>query len=198
MNVKIKNSYVFHAGIWFDGKFYICEYSLNLSMLTNCTDPREQNIALERMNHMIYSVFSNTVFVNDSDQERIDLLTAAGIDVTPLPEQPVDQIVGIALLCKLNSVAESRLIVTDVEIASNQGANIYYCHSINDQAGPFAREGWWHDSSPAHRASMPTNNTVVALTDAQGWKPLDLDWEESSNQGSSNTVVFADFKRDDS
>jgi hypothetical protein len=159
--------------------------------------------SLARLNHFVYHELTNTVFINQENQEQMQLLTTAGINITPLPEEPIDQIIGIALYCKLNAVLEQRMVVTDVTIQSNLGDNVRYLHSDQEGLGPCEESGWWVESGPAHNNFKPTGSNkrqVVKLNRTPTWRDLDLEWSGTPapvTDSATNTVVFAKFPIDE-
>jgi len=198
MNVRLKCNYYPKSSLFLDGKFFIACYAVNLLMITQSTDTHKQNIALKRINHMMEYEFDNTVFINHSETKQIKLFQAAGLDVTTLPQDPIDQIIGLMLYHKLNAVTEKIIHVHEVEISSDLGRDIVYCHSSNEVAKPLSEPGWWHDSSPMHRHK--SKNKEVVLDFANNWSSLGLDWEPQifNNDTSDNKVVFGAFRRDES
>ena len=203
MNVRLEYDMNWSAAIWFEGQLQINNYTAELAICTNTSDQEDHVTCLARLNHFVYHELTNTVFINQNNQEQIQALTTAGIKVTPLPEEPIDQIVGIALYCKLNAILEKRMMVTDVTIQSNLGDNVRYLHSDQESLGPCEDSGWWFDTGPAHSNFKPTlggKKRVVKLNRTPAWKDLDLSWSGTIDpviESTSNTVVFAKFPTDE-
>ena len=72
-------------------------------------------------------------------------------------------------------------------------------HSEDDLSGPFAQDGWWHQSSLQHNTLDPVDaeiNVVKVVPNA--WMEYGLIWPETDtvqvNQ-TANTVVFANFSK---
>ncbi len=196
MNVRLVYDMVFTAGIWYDAKFHMNNYILKLNLITNTKDSQEQNIALARMKHFIYEIIQHSVFINETDLDQRKKFAAAGIQVTSLPEEPVDQIVGMAVFAKLNAVMEERLIITEASLSSELGDSVVYRHSNQEQLGPLERQGWWHDTDPTQsdKKSVNRNQTVIAINRGPTWRDIDLDWTESVTKESD--IVMASFKRE--
>lgn len=199
MNVRLEYGMAFTAGVWWEGRLIMNNYVARVYMVTACTEPANQNAAFERLKHVIYNEISNTIFVNRQYEKVCANLIAAGLDVTTLPAEPVDQIIGMMLYCKLNSVMEERIIVNEIEISSSLGDNMVYLHAGDENLGPFEAPGWWHDSDPIHcDVSLMDSDKVVAMHRAGIWRELGLAWHElDSGNVNDNTVVFAEFKRDE-
>ena len=104
MNVKLGYTMNFLAGVWYDGRLQFNNYHVGMTLLTLAEQPKEFNTALERLKYLVYDMFTDTVFIDNEDQEQIIKLAKAGIKVTTLPDVPIDQIVNIALFCKGNAI----------------------------------------------------------------------------------------------
>ena len=194
MNVNLQYDIEFMAGIYYDGHLQLNQYSVSLQLLTQSTNATVTNIALERLKAFVYSELCDTVFVGPNDQETAEMMSMLGINVTTLPDEPVDQIVGIMLYCKLNAVMENQMLVTKLDIQSYLGDSVWYQHSEEDAIGPFVKHGWWHESSCRHCVDTETQADNVVKVANQGWTEYGLDWPEHNF---SNTVVYANFQRNE-
>lgn len=179
MNVRLKHNFQFTAATYINGKVLFNNYYLNLQFLTQTMDGIEQNIALDRIRHILFNQLCNSVFIEQSHKDAIKKLQAAGLQTVILPEQPVDQIVGIMLYCKLNSITEGRLEIIDVEIASDVGQNLFYCQSCEEDVGPFECQGWWWNTDPyvENVKQSKQSGNIVSLNRKDSWDTLDLHWD---------------------
>lgn len=197
MNVRIKSSYYFRSGVHLDNRYFIASYCVNLLMITKNKDTHRQNIALRRIAHMCDNEFDSTVFINVDQTKQIKAYQAAGMNVTTLPEDPVDQVIGIMLYHKLNAVAENAIHVHDVQISSDLGGDIVYCHNSNEISQPLSEPGWWHEPTTVHVHKLKNKEVIVDF--ASNWSSLGLDWEPRiAKPSTENKVVFGAFKRDES
>lgn len=198
MNVRLTYDMAFTAGIWYDSKFMVNNYDLTLRLLTNTGESVEQNIALARVKYFVYDIIQHSVFVNASHADQRKKLSAAGIRCTTLPEEPVDQIVGMALFLKLNSIMQDRMMLVELDISSDLGDNVVYCHSIQEPLGPLSDSGWWTESSPSHcdHATVNRNQRVIAINPVLKWRDVDLDWPQDDTPP-DNDIVITSFKRED-
>jgi predicted Fe-Mo cluster-binding NifX family protein len=200
MNVRLEYDMNWRAAIWFEERLQINDYSAELSIYTNTMDHEDHVTSMARLNHFMYHELTNTVFIKQDNQDQLRALAAAGIKVTTLPEEPIDQIIGIALYCKLNAILEQRMMVTNVTIQSLLGDNVRYLHSSQESLGPCSDDGWWMDAGPIHSNFKPAagNRRVVKINRTPTWRDLDLGWsgtEQPKNE--TNTVVFAKFPTDE-
>jgi hypothetical protein len=188
------------AAIWFENCLQINSYNIELAITTNTSNADDHVVSLNRLNHFVYNEMANTVYIHQEDVAQIQALTAAGIKVTTLPEQPIDQIIGIALYCKLNAILQERMFVNGVTIQSDLGDNVRYLHNDRESTGPLDQEGWWADPTPMHSnfKSFASKKHVVKLNRTPSWRELELDWSDAQRPTiESNTVVFAKFPIDE-
>jgi hypothetical protein len=201
MNVRLRYSTVFTAGIFYANQMRMNNYQVKLHLVTNSEEGDDHNIALDRIKYFLHNQLNSTVFINSAESEQCRAFSLAGIKITTLPEEPLDQVIGIMLYCKLNAILEDRMIINEIEICSELGENIVYLHNDQDAQGPFADLGWWSEPDTVHcDLSLFDNEKTVALHHTgAGWRDLGLNWDESIiiNVNDDNKVVFADFAKDE-
>lgn len=172
------------------------QYHVTMNITTACRDHESQNIAMDRMNYMLHDVFRDSVMIDAKEHDRIRLLKAAGLRVTTLPAEPVDQIIGLMLYCKMNAVCEGRLVIDAVNLCSDHGDHIWYLHDDTESVGPFQNAGWWNDADPSQWQQRQPGKTVVNLKTKSEWTRLELDWPTESDTNPDGKIVFAKFDRD--
>ena len=195
MNVKIEYPAEFLAAAYWEDSVMMNSYAVRCEMITNTRDSREQNIALERLKYVLFMQIQNSVLVDHREKAAIKRLQAAGMRTVILPEQPVDQIIGMMLYSKLDSVMEGRMTVTQLKLSSELGENVTYFQTDNETIGPFAQKGWWNSAEPSVSDSKD-GGKIVSIKGTTTWQLLGLDWgdkEEEENKG--NTVVA--FRKDE-
>lgn len=196
MNVRLQYEFDFLAGIYYEDRLQMNSYSLSMSMLTKTVDAASTNIAMERLKFFLQTQIESTVFINQNNMPKAEMLALLGANVTTLPEEPVDQIVGMMLYYKLNAIMEGRLEIAQLDINSTLGDGVWYMHDEEDNPGPFGAKGWWHDASTQHETIEfePTTDNIVRVT-STGWYESGLDWPEDTVIPATNTVVFAKFPK---
>jgi hypothetical protein len=199
MNVKLQYDLDFLAGIYYDDRLQMNSYSISMSLLTKTADAVNTNIAMDRLKIFIHGEMSNTVFINQTLNERAEMFQIMGVNVTTLPEEPVDQIIGMMLYYKLNAIMEGRMAVTRLDLMSLLGDSVWYQHDADeDSPGPFRAEGWWHEASVQHNTvdlGDAKDNVVKVMPNA--WVEYGLTWPEDKPEPTANTVVFANFSRNE-
>ena len=198
MNVNLYRDLDFLAGFYIPSfskhKFQCNRYRVRLHLVTNTEDFDQVNIAMDRVKALIYHELSHTVFVNSKHRDNINDLVSLGINVTTLPEEPLDQVIGIVLYCKFNAIMEQRMQVTQIDIASELGDMVWYQHYADDNIGPFASGGWWHHASTRHNDCVLVDADVPMIP-AGSWAHYDLSWP--ADQEKKSTVVYANFRDDE-
>lgn len=196
MNVRLQYDLDFLAGIYYDDRLQMNSYSVSMSLITKTMDAVNTNIAMDRLKIFMHGELANTVFVNQDARERAEMMHIMGINVTTLPEEPVDQIIGMMLYYKLNAIMEGRMTVDSLNLASRLGDQVWYLHDAEDSLGMFAVDGWWHSSSAQHHTltldAYPDNVIQVAPS---AWIEHELLWPEVTAESSGNTVVFGNFPK---
>jgi hypothetical protein len=197
MNVRLQYDLEFLAGIYYDDQLQMNSYSVSMNLLTKTSDPASTNIAMDRLKYFVHGVLESTVFINQTNMERAEMLNIMGVNITTLPEEPVDQIVGMMLYYKLNAIMEGRMVVSQLNISSELGDSVWYMHDEEDNLGPFRADGWWHKASIQHETIEPedTGANIVKVM-STGWYEMGLDWPEDKPP-TGNTVVFANFAKDE-
>lgn len=197
MNVRLIYPAPFTAGVYFDGKLRMNSYLFKVYMITNTTNPVNHHIAFERLKYFIYSEIDSTIFINSAEEEKCRSLAAAELNITTLSSDPVDQLIGLMLHSKLNSIMEDKIIIVESEISSVMGDNIVYLHDENEKT-EVDQSPWWSTSDLTHCDEQFTNSDKILSLPLNAWRDVDLAWPTEANLApGDNTVVFADFKRDD-
>lgn len=195
MNVSLQYSIDFMGAIYYDGRLQLNSYSVSLQMLTTSPQAMITNIAMERIKAFVMGELDSVVFIHREHEAQAELLQAVGANVCTLPDEPVDQIIGIMLYCKLNAITEGQLLVTKLDISSSLGDEVWYQHDADDSLGPFAHEGWWHlrscQKDTLDAEHTPDNVVKVELT---GWQEYGLEWPENKHDQEVK-VVYPDFKK---
>jgi hypothetical protein len=197
MNVRLQINLEFSAGIYLDDRLILNRYSVSVQLCTVTTDHEQINIAMERLKMFVYAELADTVFVNQDDMDRAQLLELLGINMTTLPEEPIDQIVGLMLYTKLNAVMENRMFVEQLNISSLLGDDVIYLHDQEDAVGPFQLAGWWNQADTSHNSfeAIETQENVVKVPNT-GWAKYNLNWTDTAESAPGKTVAFKKLSGD--
>lgn len=200
MNVRLRYNITFPAAAWFEGELMMTNYTLALHFLTQTLDPQDQNIALDRIKFFLLNELHSTIFINQADTERAEAFDDVGLNVTTLPEEPVDQVVSIMLYYKLNAIMEGRMKITELVMSSDAGDGIEYFHNENEHTDLFPEEGWWHEPTLCHNmfeSDDEESENVVSLGTNTEWEDQDLGWAHAEVTTDLGQVVFANFGHGD-
>jgi hypothetical protein len=200
MNVKLKKVFNFSTGLVYDNEFSVNYYTVTVHMTLLAENEYKQNIAYERLKYWIDYVLANSILIHDADP-MIEKWLATEQRIIMLPDQPVDQLVGIMLFLKLNAILEEIFVITEVELSSTVGDDMGYIHTYAENLGPMDYDGWWNDSRPTwvnQTKKQTKNGKVIKLGRTPEWKELELSFDEDGNDSPSNdSVVFVNFSKDD-
>lgn len=170
----------------------IVPYTININMITASDDGKELNIAYSRLNFWIDDIMQNAVLI---DQSHPNLSTWYDLDckVLAIPFDPVDQIIGAILFCKLQAIVENRLLINQLSISSPIDDYIVYHHEDTDDLELFKGVAWWNDCLPnwITQHKKRKSGKVIKLERSPEWKDVGLDWDDSDNK--EHIIVYTDF-----
>ena len=196
MNVRLKKTFGWYSGLVHQETFSVNHCSVEINMLTVSPSNDEQNIAYERMKFFVHSLLDDCILISEQSP-LLPQYQKTGARVIVLPDEPVDQVVGMMLYLKLNAIMENRIVVTDVELWSKAGDSVSYLHSVGESLGPLVQSGWWTDPRPVclSPGDKSSQGKIVNLDRIPEWRDHGLEWDQESE--SENSVVFAKFGRDE-
>jgi hypothetical protein len=180
MNTRIERDFCFQTGLYFEDQFHIGVYDITLSMLVETESIKEQNIAMDRIIYFLNEVLQSSVLVNSSRHDIITRYQDVDLKVCELPDEPYDQILAMILLLKLNSIAEERLKITDLVIASSLSDGVRFNVVSEVAESAFSGKYWWNSSCTAMNSrdyEMGDHSKVIKLF-TDDWVNLGLSWRD--------------------
>ena len=190
-NVRIGFSPTFTAGVYFDSGVIMNTYSVDLQMITKSSNTVDHNIAMERCKYIIYEQFCDSIIIGDEDKKLAKKYQDVGFRTLILPNEPADQLTGLALYCKLQAVTEDVMDVLDISLRSTLGGGVSYLHNDEETVGPYDKQGWWNEAGPSCSTLPSTRRKIVTLNNPT-WKSLELDWD---NGEEPETVIEIKLER---
>lgn len=180
MNVKLDWHSDFLGICAYDDKIFPNHFHVDLHMVTQTEDAKHQNIAFDRMKVIVNELFAHSIFVCYDNPLMKKLSEIYPEKLVVLPEEAYDQVIGIALYCKINAALEKAITCTRVRISSKFGEDVWYEYETGDAMGPFAHgtklkgrrkntTPWWH------RSDLMTFDAVGDIT-VTTWEDLELGW----------------------
>lgn len=179
MPSHITKDMAFFAGIHLEDSYMINLYECDLSMVINTDDVREQRVAIERITHFMANYLTNCVMISSTEKQMIEKYEAAGLRLCVLPDEPYDQLLGLILLNKLNSIMEDRIVITDMTFGSKLSDYIKF-HITQEEAEAVYPEKAWYNESDISIKEIPKKkkDKVVKLFEPDEWEKLELTWQE--------------------
>ena len=195
MNRNLQYSIEFPAAIWHNHSLQINAYSVNLQITAVSDRPAVISVAMERIRAFVMSELANAMFISAEHENEAEMFEALGTNVCTLPYEPHDQIIGIMLYCKLNAITEGHLAITQLDISSSLGDEVWYQHSEEDALGPFVNTGWWHNKN-CSKNNLPHSVNNVVKVDASGWQEYGLEWPDVAPTQQA-TIVKPNFRKNE-
>ena len=107
------------------GKLWPNDYDLAVHFTPQTDDQKLQNITYEKYKWVFGRVLQNSIFITNDKKMYKDVENLKN-DIIDFVSDPVDQIIGVTIMSKLNSIGGEYLKVQCLEIESWQGENLRY------------------------------------------------------------------------
>jgi len=177
MSVRLAKTWYFSA-LLVSGRYAqptINTYTVRVEMSATADCNSDHNIAYGRMRYWMQEVMCDAVLL-DPEHPQQQAWHDTGMRVIVLPEDPVDQLVGIMLYAKLSAITEQRMIIHSVSLSSALDDDVIYHHYEDEFQGPFQTEGWWHDHRPVWQDKPNRRGKVINLDRPADWHTHELEW----------------------
>jgi hypothetical protein len=186
MSAEIERDFNLISAIHFDNEFSLNLYTITLCITIHTDVPREQQVAMDRVNYWLTYSLQDTVFVNQELDDQIMKYLYAGISCCTIPDEPHDQVIAMILLLKLNAITEGKVTIDRVSLESTLGDRVRYNVDALDAHELFgSTNAWFNDSclSTNDYAMKETEGEkVVNLFDYNDWCKVGLHWREKVKQ----------------
>ena len=116
----------FKSIIIVDGELFSNEYNVKLHITPHTANLKEQTEYFERLKNLFEMVFANTITTWREEKLYHTLSKTSNNRFIELPKPPYDQIMSAVCFCKANSVLDSVITVSKLELSSWQGDGITY------------------------------------------------------------------------
>lgn len=178
---RIQKEYSFLAGVYFENKINLNLFDINMSMVVDTESFEDQNVANGRLNYFFHDVIEDCMFVNEKNTTIIDKLIDLGSTVCTLPDDPWDQVIGVVMFKKINSILEGRIILTDLLIGSKLGGGVKFDLMDEELTDMCIDKKWYNQPFPnindVH--NQKTGKKVVSLF-KENWSKVNLNWKENA------------------
>jgi hypothetical protein len=207
MNIDLSYHFKWHSNLYLpdlDPTLCINEYSMDITMTTRSTNQQDLNTAVDRIKVFVYDILANAVFIDRQHTNAIENLRSLKCHIAALPSEPMDHVLGLVLLSKLNSIMAGRIEINQLSIASSLGDNVFYISRPGDQLDVDYGTGWWCDAGPEHEdVARDLSEKVAAVIGPSSWAEWNLLWSDQTAERripckeKGTTVVYADFGKNE-
>jgi len=115
----------FTNSLLLNNKIWPNDYDCAVHFVPQTDDQQLQNITYEKYKWVFGRALQNSVFIQH-DEKIQKTVASFKNDVVDFVSDPVDQIIGVTIMSKLNSIGGEYLKVQNFEIESWQGENLRY------------------------------------------------------------------------
>jgi len=187
-NIKLSHDIGFSAVVIEGNKIYPNSFYLKINMVTISDNSVFQNVAIQRILFFLNEVINGSVLckVTNPIANRF-IRMAKDSNVILLPEEPFDQVIGMILYSKLNSIIEGNLEIDTLTIGSEFAPDLTYTiedfedFSFDDSKVEFP---WWE------RSDLTTSNTLKAMKKTPDWSTFGLGWDAKISSQSGVDFIF--------
>ena len=142
----------FTNSILINNKLWPNDYDIKVTFTPETDDMQIQNFVYDKYKWIFAKVLQNSIFIVH-EQEIYNKINVFKNDIIDFVSAPYDQMAGITILRKLNSIGGEYLKVFSFEIESWQGENLRYtitedspeCEVLNDLQKTIDNPWWLHD-----------------------------------------------------
>jgi hypothetical protein len=161
------------------------KYKAVFAITVHTDDKLEQNMAFERLQYFMEKTIDNTLFACINNPVIDDIIGGAvATNIAFLPKEPYDQIIAMALHCKLNVILEGKMTVDALSLSSHHGDDIEYIFGSDDSYGLLDSDDpvtpWWFTNDAATIADDfvdATEDEINSYQEAFGWNKLGFTWD---------------------
>ena len=178
MSAIIERDFSFQAGVYFNNTVLFNLYDFTVQMEVETDDVREQNIAMDRIKYFIYECLEGVIFIQDSEDKNIEKLIDCGFRICALPDEPYDQVIGLLILYKFNTICENKLLMNDIVFTSKLSDGVKFKENIATAINTFKNNGWWSQNNCNYnKIKVSRKEKVVKLVSKNDWNDLGLSWQ---------------------
>ena len=144
----------FTNSILINNKLWPNDYDIRITFTPETNDMQMQNFVYDKYKCIFNKFLQNSIFI-ENNQEVFDKMDVFKNDVVDFVSAPYDQMAGVNIMRKLNSVGGDNLRVISCEIESWQGENLRYTITedspeweILDDLQKEIKNPWWLSDQP--------------------------------------------------
>lgn len=190
----------FDASVIIDECVYPNSYSVSFRFLPKTADVQLQNSAFEKIKYLFNALCENSVIFSPNDQTQ-DFWFKMPINKILLPGNPYDQLLGVVLFKKMQSIAGEFFHLGDLIIDSKLGDNVKYLvdeDSLENKQVEISDwvDGiypWWNRDDTATFDQRMDSRSY--WTGAKSWEDLGYDRKSNNTRSFNPTVIDGGRKK---
>ena len=138
--------------MYLQNKLWPNDVSINIHMLPITNGPQSQHVTFQKIKYVFGKTLQNSLFVQHDDN-LYKSFSVFENDVIDFFDTPVDQVIGVTLLAKLDAIGGKSMNVDALEIESWQGENLRFMITTDSPEWKLLqtcgiKDPWWHDDTP--------------------------------------------------
>ena len=138
--------------MYLQNKLWPNDVSINMHMLPVTDGANSQHVTFQKIKYVFGKSLQNSIFIQ-KDENLYKSFSVFENEVIDFFDTPVDQVVGVTLLAKLDAIGGDSMKVDTLEIESWQGENLRFMITTDSPEWKLlqncdTKDPWWHDPSP--------------------------------------------------
>lgn len=167
------------------------DYTLTINFDTRGDNPHEQWVAFERMKAFVSEILDTCIFAHIDNPLIPKLHASIKTNIITLFEEPIDMVIGLALMSKLVSITENRIEIFSVEVSSRLGDDVVNYVDGDDMMAASdmlnskikqltGNQPWWfRTDAGCTDIVLATKKKVMVKHDQVAWEALQLGWDQT-------------------
>lgn len=166
------------------------EYTVTVEFDTKGDTPHEQWLAFERMRVFVTECLDTCIFAHIDNPLVPKLHSSIKTNIVTLFEEPIDMVIGLALLGKLAAITEDRMELFALSISSKLGDQVVNKIEGTDMLAAddmlnskikqlTGNSPWWfRTDAGCSDIVLTSKKKVVVKHDQIAWESMQLGWDQ--------------------
>jgi len=185
----------FDATVLIDDVIYPNNYQVSISFIPKSNNIKTQNIGFERIKYLLNRLCENAVIFNPKDKTQKIWFTMP-VNKILLPGSPYDQLLGVCLYRKIQSIAGEFFHFGHLSVDSKLGDRVKYTVDNDSFENKHLNvtewvdsniDPWWNRNDTATFDQRIDANTI--WNGATTWKDLGYDTDNTKAKSFKPTVI---------
>ena len=170
-------------------------------------DPHEQWIAFERIKAFTTDIIDGSLFAKVDNPFIPMLHKSTKSNIITLAEEPIDMIIGLSIMRKLDAITEDRAMINLIAISSDLGEHVKNTVSHDEMLTELfvadnvvkkttGNDPWWlRADAGCTDLILQNKKKVLVKHDKVEWSKYDLDWTPKEENSSTNTETVLKYPK---